>query len=295
MSMPPVDPADAVPDVLPDPRSGVPNPPVSRPPVSRPADHLPWVTVITVVLNRAQDLPATIASVRAQTWPHLEYLVVDGGSTDGTLQVLQANEDRIDHWQSAPDRGLYDAMNKGVAQARGEWLLILNAGDCLNGTAVFECLRTATDAVDVLYANTLLMREGAPVLLPADVQQRRFVHQSMVYRKSLHVRYGPYLVAPGVTISDYLFFAMAWQPEHTRKLEHPIACYQEGGMSAQSRHHHQKLAVDLLLGRRSAIHVVLSLLSALFFASALGRPWLRWLQTRRLRRWQDGGAPRLPD
>src|SRR5690349_19507415 len=89
----------------------------------------PHVSVITVNYNQRGGLEKTIASVLAQSWPGLEYLVIDGGSTDGSADLIRANHDHISYWVSERDRGLYDAMNKGVKAAKGDWILFMNSDD----------------------------------------------------------------------------------------------------------------------------------------------------------------------
>src|SRR5688572_6496915 len=89
----------------------------------------PRLSVITVVYNAADLLEATIRSVVTQDLPGLEYIVVDGGSTDGTLDIVRRYESRIAYWVSERDRGIYDAMNKGLDAARGAWICFMNAGD----------------------------------------------------------------------------------------------------------------------------------------------------------------------
>lgn len=89
----------------------------------------PKVTIITATFNAAAHLPHTICSLREQTSRDFEWIVVDGNSNDGTQELLRENEDVITHWISEQDRGIYDAFNKGIAMARGEWLIFLGAGD----------------------------------------------------------------------------------------------------------------------------------------------------------------------
>jgi len=89
----------------------------------------PVVSVITVVFNSAGLLERTLTSVLGQTYPNIEYIVIDGGSKDGTVDIIRKHEDRIAYWISEPDRGIYDAMNKGLAAATGDFLWFLNAGD----------------------------------------------------------------------------------------------------------------------------------------------------------------------
>jgi glycosyltransferase involved in cell wall biosynthesis len=97
------------------------------------AGQLPWITVITAVYNDAANLEATLASIAALGYPQLEYRVVDGGSSDGTVELLRRHENSpVTAWTSAPDRGIYDAMNKGWQASRDDSLILfLGAGDCL--------------------------------------------------------------------------------------------------------------------------------------------------------------------
>ncbi len=88
----------------------------------------PLVSVVTVCFNAEKTIRRTIDSVLAQTYPNLEYLVVDGDSTDGTLAILRSYEGRLS-FSSEPDRGMYDAMNKGIRRVRGKWIHLVNADD----------------------------------------------------------------------------------------------------------------------------------------------------------------------
>jgi len=93
---------------------------------------MPLISVITVVYNGEAHLEQTIQSVLCQSWSNLEYVIVDGGSTDGTLDIIRKYEDRIDHWISEPDNGIYDAMNKGLDLVSGDLIAFLNSGDWYN-------------------------------------------------------------------------------------------------------------------------------------------------------------------
>ena len=94
-----------------------------------PINYLPLISVITVVLNGEKYLEETIQSVINQTYPNVEYIIIDGGSTDGTLDIIKKYEDKIDYWVSEKDKGIYDAMNKGIRAACGNWINFMNAGD----------------------------------------------------------------------------------------------------------------------------------------------------------------------
>jgi len=114
------------------------------PPTSRSASA-PLVTVITVVFNGAQHLRRAIESVLAQTYRNLEYVIIDGGSTDGTIEILRSYGARIDYWVSEPDGGIYDAMNKGIRASTGTLIGILNADDCYSRVAVERAVRALDD------------------------------------------------------------------------------------------------------------------------------------------------------
>lgn len=91
------------------------------------------VSVVTVTLNAAAALRRTLDSVAAQGWDGIEHIVIDGGSTDGSMDVLKTHASHVALWRSERDAGIYDAMNKGLAHARGEYVLFLNSGDVLQG------------------------------------------------------------------------------------------------------------------------------------------------------------------
>lgn len=87
------------------------------------------ISVITVCHNAADTLEKTIQSVLGQTYRNIEYIIIDGGSTDGTVEIIRRYADRLAYWVSEPDEGIYDAMNKGIERATGEWINFMNAGD----------------------------------------------------------------------------------------------------------------------------------------------------------------------
>ena len=86
------------------------------------------LSVITINYNNRDGLHKTIASVVNQSWREFEYIVIDGGSTDGSVDVIKSFADRIDYWVSEPDKGIYNAMNKGIDVAQGEYCIFINSG-----------------------------------------------------------------------------------------------------------------------------------------------------------------------
>ena len=89
------------------------------------------ISVVTVSYNAVSTIEQTILSVINQTYPHIEYIIIDGGSTDGTVDVIKKYADKITYWVSEPDKGIYDAMNKGLRRVRGDWCVFMNSGDIL--------------------------------------------------------------------------------------------------------------------------------------------------------------------
>jgi len=109
----------------------------------------PLLTVITVVFNGASTLEHTIRSVMAQSYRNIEHIVIDGGSTDRTLDILHAYDEHIDYWVSEKDAGIYDAMNKGIKLARGKYIGMLNADDYFADAAVLEKIAQHLELTDI--------------------------------------------------------------------------------------------------------------------------------------------------
>ncbi len=117
----------------------------------------PMFSIITVTYNAANVLEDTIQSIIAQTYRNVEYIIVDGGSKDGTLDIIGKYRPHIHTLVSEPDKGLYDAMNKGIRLAMGDYLCFLNAGDCLHGADTLQLMVHSlhgTELPGVLYGET---------------------------------------------------------------------------------------------------------------------------------------------
>lgn len=119
------------------------------------------VSVITVVYNGIDYIESTILSVLNQDYINLEYIIIDGGSTDGTLDIIKKYEDRIFYWLSEPDHGIYDAMNKGVAVATGIWIHFRNCGDYFYSDNVISAIFTQIipNDVTIIYGNCRMWDE----------------------------------------------------------------------------------------------------------------------------------------
>lgn len=125
------------------------------------------LSVITVTYNAEKTLQRTLKSVAEQTYPFIEHVIVDGVSTDETVQLIQEHEGEGVSWISEPDKGLYDAMNKAMEMATGDWLCFLNAGDTFHEAKTVEKLMrsfTSANAPDILYGETAIVDDKGKFL-----------------------------------------------------------------------------------------------------------------------------------
>lgn len=118
------------------------------------------ISIITINYNNREGLQKTIESVASQTNKTFEYIVVDGGSTDGSAEIIKDNCHFIDKWVSEPDKGIYNAMNKGVQMSSGEYCLFLNSGDLLHDNNVFERLTKHTFDKDIYFGEIVATNGG---------------------------------------------------------------------------------------------------------------------------------------
>lgn len=111
------------------------------------------ISIVTVSYNAADFIESTIKSVISQTYPNVEYIVIDGGSSDGTQEIIHKYADKISYWVSEPDKGIYDAMNKGIAAATGEYINFLNTGDIFTDDNVLERIANQLEGQTVVSGN----------------------------------------------------------------------------------------------------------------------------------------------
>ena len=215
----------------------------------------PKVSIITVVYNGIEFLEETIKSVISQTYPNIEYIIVDGGSTDGTLDIIKKYEAHITKWISEPDKGIYDAMNKGIDLATGDWQNFLNAGDSFVSNDVLEKIFTSDlENITLVYGDIIAIRENGQKLnvnaidLKDDksiIKGMKVCHQAIFYNKNIMIKY-----------DDKLRLKSEWKHliEITRKanflpkkFDLPIVYYSVGGLGAQQLKLNQKEYRDVFL------------------------------------------------
>ncbi|GAB3712613.1 glycosyltransferase family 2 protein [Spirosoma flavus] len=141
---------------------------------------MPTISIITITYNAERFLERTIQSLAEQHVTDFEYIIVDGASTDGTLAIIRKYEQYVTRWISEPDKGLYDAMNKGQRMATGEYVWFMNAGDELHDAQTLPNLLVQINATkaDVYYSDALFIRnDGTPVGLRSEVTPHTLPHQ----------------------------------------------------------------------------------------------------------------------
>ncbi len=142
------------------------------------------LSIITINYNNYRGLQKTLNSIIDQTNQDFEWIVIDGGSTDGSKELLEMNADYISYWVSEPDKGIYHAMNKGIDVAKGDFLQFLNSGDSLADENIIEKFLKRNNTEDVIYGNAIFVDEN-------DSEVRRFhapnfVRLSFFYSHSLN-------------------------------------------------------------------------------------------------------------
>lgn len=171
------------------------------------------LSIITVNFNNRDGLLKTISSVINQTYRDFEFIIIDGGSTDGSVDVIKTYADKIDYWVSEHDTGVYHAMNKGVAAAQGEYCNFMNSGDCFYNNTVLEKVFVQKNMADILIGKArtphrIIDPPGNPTL--AYFYNREPInHQAAFIRRHLLLKY-PYDEKNLKIVSDWKFFLDAF-------------------------------------------------------------------------------------
>ena len=232
---------------------------------SRDINQKPLISILTVVFNGVRTLEETILSVINQTYDNVEFIIIDGGSTDGTLDIIRKYEYAIDYWVSEPDQGIYDAFNKAVSCASGDWLCFLGADDFLWDYAVLahlvpsllslnSNLKLAYCRVAIVNAQQELMYiagEGWHLAKPKLKTAMSVPHQGLLYRRSWFEEYGLFDTTYKIA-GDYENF-LRGQPKETAIFisNCTLAGMTQGGISSTPEN-----SIELLkeMGRAQRIH-----------------------------------------
>jgi glycosyltransferase involved in cell wall biosynthesis len=201
-------------------------------------------SVITATFNSEQYLEQTILSVLNQTYCNIEYIIIDGGSTDGTLDIINKYRHRIAAVVSEPDSGIYDAFNKGVRLASGDMISFLNSDDYFYDPSVLEQMAAVFSArpeLKVTYGNVLMLDEKngyeRPLGKPLTYEDFRYgemcQHPSMFVRKELFAAHGPFDLSYQI-VSDMEFAAYCFKhyEKYAQYLNRIVVVFRSGGVSS---------------------------------------------------------------
>lgn len=214
------------------------------------------LSIITVNLNNAEGLRKTIESVVNQTYTHFEHIIIDGGSTDGSVDVIKEYENRYTHiegglyWVSEPDKGIYNGMNKGIKVAKGEYCYFLNSGDYLVNHTVINLITSKSNKQDLIYGNFVKKLDNGKFIKrtqPEKLSLSTFfttsiTQQATLINKKLFHRIGLYDERYSI-VSDWKFFmeAILLDDLTYQYIDYDFAYFQEGGISNNPTFHNKHM------------------------------------------------------
>ncbi|WP_454803499.1 glycosyltransferase family 2 protein [Mucilaginibacter phyllosphaerae] len=241
----------------------------------------PVLSVITIVYNNARDIERTMLSVLDQTYSAIEYIVVDGASNDGTLEIIKRYENRIAKLISEKDKGIYDAMNKGLTLATGDYVIFMNSGDEFYANDTVANVFATAPGADIYYGETEMVNDERESLgrrrhkAPAKFTWRSFKfgmsvsHQAIYIRRTLTDPYDPqYQLSADI---DWIIRA-AKKAKKIVRVNGYVAKYLVGGMS-KAKHKQSLLERFDIMKRHYGL--IPTVLNHAVIAFNLGWYWLR--------------------
>lgn len=220
----------------------------------------PKISVVTVCYNAVNTIEKTILSVINQTYQNIEYIIIDGASTDGTVDMINKYVDKISYFVSEPDKGIYDAMNKGIDASSGEWINFMNAGDSFAEKNSIEFMSSFFYEAKIVFGN-MLRTDGKHTILTKgahgdnidafDFMHASVCHQAAFIKKELFINYGEYDLKYQLAADAEFFFRVLIREKVSYKyIDKTISVFALGGLS--SIHHcvydeeRKKFLVDYL-------------------------------------------------
>lgn len=198
------------------------------------------VSVITVCYNAVRSIERTIKSVKEQEYPDLEYIVIDGGSTDGTVDVIRRYSNLISYWISEPDKGIYDAMNKGLDHAAGDWIIYMNSGDLFVNKYVIQSVfsKPIGKHIGVIFGSTIAngkIMDMTPFIYSSrKLKSMGICHQSIFVRTAIARRIGFDLTFKVAADYDMIMriYKLGYKFLDVKK---PISIFDKNGFSSYSK------------------------------------------------------------
>jgi len=218
---------------------------------------MPKISIITINLNNLKGLKRTMESVFEQTFTDYEYIIIDGCSTDGSKELIEKNQNRFSYWISETDKGIYNAMNKGILRATGAYLLFLNSGDYFYSKRVLMRMIENSNNEDIIYGNLMIDRgerdKNEVKLYPQLLTFKYFFkgtlpHSSSLIKKELFTEVGLYNEENKV-VSDWEFFLKAiclFQASY-QYVNLIVSCFHPDGISSKRE------SVQIILNEKQMI------------------------------------------
>ncbi len=238
-----------------------------------PMANLPKISIITVVYNGGSLIERTIKSVLSQTYTNIEYIIIDGGSSDNTLEIIENYQSKIALTHSGKDKGIYDAMNRGMKDATGDYVLFLNAGDELFAANTIEKIFLTSTVADVFYGNTVVVSEKGEIIgdrrlsPPEELNWESLKygmcvsHQSFIARRLLCDFYDlKYNVSADI---DWVINVLK-QSEKTVNTHQYISKFLEGGTSNKKRRQGLKERFSIMVKHYGFLQTLFNHLIILF-------------------------------
>ena len=220
-------------------------------------NQIPLFSIITINLNNRDGLKKTIESVLSQSYKDFAYIIIDGGSTDGSVDVINEKQGQIAFWVSEKDNGLYDAMNKGIIAAKGEYCLFLNSGDILCDDYVLANVKAEMVKTNIVYGDVIYSKNGSivaskkspPKISVFYLMASCIDHQVQFIERSMFEKYGSFSTHYKIN-SDYEFFVKLYFNNDltTSYVPIPISVFDLSGLSANPENK------KLLMAERKKIH-----------------------------------------
>jgi glycosyltransferase involved in cell wall biosynthesis len=215
----------------------------------------PLISIVTIVKNKEQAIENTMLSVLAQTYTNMEYIIIDGASTDGTVSKVKKFEEQIKNgmfpnfseanfkWLSEPDTGIYNAMNKGIRLAKGVWINFMNAGDSFFNNAVVQKMLAHAKA-QLIYGDIMMIKNGKKYFLQKGQKRLSFLdfyvgyisHPATFFQKELFNLYGVYDEKYKI-VSDWAFYikAIVINGVSTQYINNTVVNYDLTGLSSLAK------------------------------------------------------------
>ena len=197
------------------------------------------LSVITINYNNRDGLRKTIESVVNQTYKDFEYIVIDGGSTDGSVDVIKEYADKIDYWVSEPDKGIFNAMNKGVKVAKGEYLIFMNSGDMFFNAEIIDNVFSLNIKEDIVCGD-MALSIGDVKYVPKELTMEFFYksslsHQASFIKRDVQLCF-PYDETKKI-VSDWRFYieSIVLNNASYRKIDLIVSLFDFGGVSNTQR------------------------------------------------------------